>query len=166
VDEETRKELIRLLELDYDRATSIINGITGISGTIRGLAITVWVAAVGFASQQRSWPLGLLAAALVVVFAVVDGYHAWIYAEALRHAQEIESVELAYYVALTRGVDDPGMREESDLRLQTFEIGTYGRLRVFKWRDIWYVQPRILFVMLYPAMAAAAIVEAILISAH
>ena len=46
-----RKELIRLLELDYENTSKIVEGVLGTTSTIRGWGISLVSALIGFAFQ-------------------------------------------------------------------------------------------------------------------
>src|SRR5437868_1929488 len=65
-------ELKRLIELEYERTSKFIDGVIATTATIRGWAVTIWLAVVGVAFDRSVWELGVLAAIVAAVFMVID----------------------------------------------------------------------------------------------
>ena len=121
---DTLKELVRLVELDYDRTAKFIDGVLGTSATIRTLLITAWVAVLTLAFDTSRWALGAISFAIIVVFGVLDAYHSALYQHALNHAVERESASQSYYETLIFGDDYPDASANliADLELQEFGV--------------------------------------------
>jgi len=79
-------ELVRVLELDYEKTTKLIEGIVSSSFTIRGWGIALISALIGLTFQAQRWEIAGLAIVVTFLIAFVDGYHSWLYAKVLRHA--------------------------------------------------------------------------------
>jgi hypothetical protein len=90
IDEKSDKERIRLVEAELAQTNDFVKGVIATCAAIRGSAITVWLALLGFAVQQDLAELGFLAAIVASVFYLVDGYHGWLYAEASKHGRVVE----------------------------------------------------------------------------
>jgi len=101
------KERIRLAEADLAQTNDFVKGVLATSAAIRGSAITIWLALLGFAVQQDIVALGLLAVIVTLVFLLVDFYHGWLYSEASKHAYAVEHLLSRYYDALSRADDAP-----------------------------------------------------------
>jgi hypothetical protein len=69
------KERIRLVEADLAQTNDFIKRVLATGIVIRGSAITIWLALLGFAVQQNLAGLCWLASIVVLVFFLVDGYH-------------------------------------------------------------------------------------------
>ncbi len=130
------KELVRLVELDYERTAKFIEGVIGTSAAIRGLLVTAWLAVVTLAVNTSRWALAAVSLAVVIVFGLVDAYHSWLYHQALQHAIELESISRTYYAALARGGDDPDAEEDLEVHLQAHRLGVYSNLRRFRMKDL------------------------------
>ena len=158
-----RKELLRLLELDYTRTASVLDGIVNSSTTIRGVSITVVLAVLGVAYTARLWELAALGVGVAVIFAVVDGYHIWLASEAREHAQQVERVTAAHYNGVARGDTDQDARIDGEAALQGHTFGVYSTMRRFRLRDVWNARPTVFVRGLYVAMAAGSALSAFLI---
>jgi hypothetical protein len=158
-----RKELVRLVELDYERTATFINGVTSTAATIRGWAITIWLAVVGVALDRGLWQVALLAAAAASVFLLVDGYHAWLYGEALAHASALERLSGRYYDSLGRGSDDEELELDLRVDLESHRFGMYRTFRKFRLRDLLFAKPTVFFRGFYPLLIGVAVVVAILL---
>jgi hypothetical protein len=90
VNENTQKELVRVVELDYEKTTKQIESIVGSSFTIRGWGIALISALIGLTLQANHWGIAVLAVVVTLLIAFVDGYHSWLYAKVLQHANRIE----------------------------------------------------------------------------
>lgn len=160
-----RDLLFKQIADDQDRTSKFIDGNTTTVIAIRGWAITIWLAVLGVAFSSKLWELAALDVLVVVVFAVIDGYHSSLYTEVLMHAKKLEWVSYLRYVATAMGSLDPDAGNDLDRALQDLKIGVYSNLRRFKPQDIWYAQPTIFIRYMYPFLAAAALASAILITA-
>src|ERR1700677_276751 len=103
---DSESERVRLVEVDYANTSDFIKSVVTTGATIRGLAVTIWLALVGFSVQQGLWELAALAGIVAAVFWLLDGYHGWLCAEALTHARAAEKVTSLYFNALSRGEDN------------------------------------------------------------
>jgi hypothetical protein len=164
VQPDSLKELVRLVELDYDRTAKFIDGVLGTSATIRSLLITAWVAVLTLAFDTSRWALGAMSFAIIVVFGVLDAYHSALYQRALTHAVERESASQGYYETLIFGDDFPDARANlmSDLELQ--EFGVYRNIHKVSTADLRSARPQILFSVLYPALLAVSVIATIILA--
>jgi hypothetical protein len=72
-----QRELIRLLELDYEKTTKLNEGFVSSGFTIRGWGVALTSALIGLTVQAHLWPIAALAAVLAILIALIDGYHSW-----------------------------------------------------------------------------------------
>jgi hypothetical protein len=158
------KEQVRIVELDYDRTAQFIEGVTGSSATIRGLLMTAWVAAIALAFDTSRWVVAVIGFAIVVIFGLLDAYHAVLYQRALGHATELEAASEIYYEAVALGADDPFAEFDLQIFFGKYSFGVYRNLRQFSVKDLRLVRPRIFFAVLYPALLAASVVCAIVLA--
>jgi hypothetical protein len=146
------QEMLRLVELDYQRTTEFISGVVGTTATLRGWGVTLWVAVVGVAVDHSAPGLALVGSLIAVVFFILDGYHAWLYGTAQEHAASLERISSAYYNSLGRGKGE----EYSALRLQTelqsHRFGLYQNLGKFRWKSWGRVRPKVVFIVFYPLL--------------
>jgi hypothetical protein len=158
----SEKERIRLVELDYDKTNEFIKGVVGTGAALRGSAITVWLALIGFAFQQNLPALAYLAAVVIVVFALVDGYHGWLYAQAATHLRAVEKVTSTYYNALSRGDDDPDAILDFRQELRFHRFGFFSNLRrtIRPW-FLWDAHPKVVYRLVYPLLLVLAVAAAI-----
>ena len=159
-----RKELVRLVELDYERTADFINGVTGTAATIRGWAVTIWLAVLGIGLERELWQVTLLAAAAGAVFWLVDGYHAWLYGEALAHASKLERLSGRYFDVLGRGTDDDDLEIDFRVALESHRFGMYRNFRRFRPRDLWFVKPYVFFRIFYPFLVFLAMLATVLVA--
>ncbi len=164
MDRDAQREMLRLVELEYERTSKFIEGTVGTVGTVRGWAVTVWLAALGVAFNQRLWELGLLGTAAILVFALVDGYYSTLYQQAMYRARDLEDITGKHYAELARGDDDPYVEDNAAIALTTHRYGMYSNLRAFRWRDLRRARPRIFFQAVYPFMGVAGLVVALALS--
>ena len=162
---DTLKELIRVIELDYDRTAKVIDGVLGTSATIRGLLITAWVAVITLAFDVTRWALAAISIAIVVIFGLLDAYHSCLYQEALGHAEELEGISQAYYSAIALGEDDPDADFDLQVSLQAYanRFGVYHSLHRFTAKDLRFARPRIFFTILYPALLAVSVISTVIL---
>jgi hypothetical protein len=157
------KTAIALLQVDYERTTKFIEGVVSTSASIRGWTITLTVALLGIAFERQSWALGLGAIFLILLFGLVDGYHSWLYAEALRHAQSAETTLSRYYASVV-GDGDPGLQREFDVQVRTHRFGPFVNLRRFTFNSLKDARPRILLLTLYGSLVAIAGVATVIVA--
>lgn len=159
-----KKEMIRLVELDFDHTTKFIEGSVSTTTSLRGWAITVWAALIGVAFSQRLWVLAALAAIAIAAFAIVDAYYLFFYWQALFRARLLEDVTAKHYDALARGTDNPRTIAGADLALTTNRYGIYRSLRDLRFSHLLTVKPRT-FLIVYAILIAVAIISAVLLLA-
>lgn len=150
-------ELVRLLEADAERTSSFIEGVVGHGFTIRGWAITVALALVGFAFDRSQWELAAVGLGVTCVFGFVDVYHSWLYTKALEHRANLERILGAYYATLTQGVDDPAPAERFAVEADTLHYGLAANLERFTLGSWARVRPRPVLLGVYGVVAAIAL---------
>ena len=152
-------ELLRLLELDYEKTTKSIEGVISTTFTIRGWGIALISALIGFTFQTRRWEVSALAATVTLLIAIMDGYHSWLYARLLQQAHNVERVLTLYYAALARGEDDPDAIREFEVAIIAHRFGRFAEVQKFGFRSFRQIRPRIIFFGLYGTLFAAAAVS-------
>ncbi len=157
------KAALQLLEADYERTTKFIEGVVATGATIRGWIITLTVALVGVAFERHLWQMGVVAIVLVVMFGLVDAYHAWLYASALRHASHIEKTLGLYYASLASD-GDPDVRLAFDVELRLHRFGPFSNLRRFGLRSLLDVRPRFVIVTLYLTLLGVAATATVIVA--
>jgi hypothetical protein len=163
VNAEDRKELFRLVELDYVRTADFISGLMQRQAGTRGLAVTIWAAVVGFAFDRSAWELGALAVVAVLAFLLLDGYYSLLYVEARSHASELERISALYYTTLIRE-DDEDSAFDLRVQLEAYRFGLYRSLKIFRFRNLAEVRQRVIFRFFYPFLIAGAVLATILIA--
>lgn len=161
---DSEKERVRLVELDYASTTDFIKSVVSTATTIRGLAVTIWLALLGFAIQQAVWELAALASVIAAVFLLLDGYHGWLYAEAAVHARAAERVSSHYYRALSKGEDEEDALIDFRAALRAYGFGLFLNIRAFKMHDLLVARPKLFYRFLYPLLIALAAAVAICIA--
>jgi len=162
--DEARKELVRELELDYEKTTKAIEGIVSSSFTVRGWGITLSSALLGFAFQNKLWQLSALTVIVILLIALVDGYHSWLYAKVLQHANEIEVILRSYYTFLRLGESDPEAKRNFQVQIESHRFGRYTDInKKFQLSDLLDARPRLVLVALYGTLLACAIASGTLI---
>src|SRR2546430_1336106 len=162
--DETEKERIRLVETDLAQTNDFIKGVLATGAALRGSAVTVWLALLGFGVQQRSTALCLLAVGVPIVFLVADGYHGWLYAEASGHARSLERLVSSYYDMLSRAKDSPNSAARFRARLRAHRHGLFTGFQThFSVRQLWHARPPFIYRVLYPALAAIALLISVLV---
>jgi hypothetical protein len=164
--EEREHERIRLLELDYEKTNEFITGVLATGAALRGSAITLWLALMGFAFQQNLTVLAALGAVVAVVFMVVDAYHGWLYGKAIVHLGAIENVLATYYTALSKWTDDPALVREFRVALRAHRFGLFPRLKGKKrstgvFQIVRGARPRIIYLGVYPLLIFLAFVATV-----
>lgn len=154
----TEKERVRLVEADLALTNDFLKGVLATGTGLRGSAITIWLALVGFAFQQPLAELGLLAAIVAVVFLVADGYHGWLYSEAAKHARALERTLSIYYDALSRSEDDEDALLDFRKELRVRRFGLFLNLKDrFRLTDIASARPQLAYRLVYPALVVIAL---------
>ena len=164
MDDNTRKEIVRELELDYEKTTKAIEGVVSSSFTIRGWGMTLIAALIGLSFQNKLWPLSALAVVVILLLALVDGYHSWLYAKVLQHANNIETILRYYYAFLARGDVDPQAKRDFEVKIESHRFGRYSEInQKFSLADLRDAPPRLVLVVLYGTLLACAVAAGILI---
>ncbi len=157
-----KEELLRLLEMDYDRTNKFIEGVLSTIVTIRGWAITISLALLGVGFDRDLSQAALLAVVVTLLFAALDAYHSWLYTQAIDHTRSIEAILARYYASLVRGHIDADATEDFAVKLETHRFGLSANLSRFGWSKIGSLRPRFM-VFLYIALLLVAAVAACLI---
>src|SRR5712691_1453382 len=159
-----RSELQRLVELEYDRTSKFIEGVASQGSTVRGWAVTVWVALFGVAFSQRLWPAALLALAAIVVFVLLDAYLTALYEQALSRARQLERIVGLQYSFLARGADDPSLEEQAFVALAAHKYGLYSGLRTVHFQDLMKMRKNMFLRIVYPTMGLLAIASSVVVN--
>ncbi|WP_213005272.1 hypothetical protein, partial [Paractinoplanes toevensis] len=162
--DENEKERIRLAEADLARTNEFIKGVIATGAALRGSSVTIWLALLGFAFQQKLSQLGFLAAIVAAIFAILDGYHGWLYREASGHAVRTERLVTGYYDMLSRSGDDPDVAVRFRGQLRAHRIGLFTGFQThFSFRQLWQARPAVVYRVLYPALFAIALLCGLLL---
>jgi len=161
---EERRELLRLLELDYEKTTKLIEGFVSSGFTIRGWGVALTSALIGLTVQSRLWPIAAFAAIVTLLIALIDGYHSWLYARAFDHAQKIETALGLQYAALARGSDDPRAREDFEVALLAHPFGRFAEIERFHLGALRAARPRLVLVTLYTTLFVCAVGAGVLVA--
>ena len=164
MNEERVKELVRLIERDYDQTAEFIRSVVGTISTTRGWAVTVWLALIGVAIDHSSVGLALLAGFILAPFGLLDAYHSWLYSQALNHARALEKLTIAYYSAVELGEDDEDVSLDLEEALGSHKFGLYRNFRRFQLPEIRNARPQVVFRWFYPGLAASALLIAVIIA--
>ena len=152
----TKEELTRLLEREYDTTSKPVPGVVSNSFTIRGWAVTTWGVLLGLAANGSSWEFAVFALLVVIGFAAIDAYHSWLYAVALSYITMIERGISAHYKAVTRGDDDPDVAYDFEIEVRTLNIGLFRQFPRLALHEIRKVRPKWFFTVFYPSLAVVA----------
>jgi hypothetical protein len=156
------RELVRLVELDYERTTKFIEGVIGTAGTARSLLLTAWSAVIALAFDTSRWTLAAAGFVIVVVSGLLDVYHSWVYNQALGQATKLEEISQQYHTTLARGADDPYSQIDLKVALNHHHFGVYSNIHEFSWKKLsWQAfRPKVFFQVLYPGLLLVSIVVA------
>jgi hypothetical protein len=161
--EATQKELVRVLELDYEKTNKVIEGVVTSGFTIRGWGITLSSALIGLTFQAQHWEIAVLAAVVTLLIAFLDGYHSWLYAKVMQHANRIESVMRSYYAFLARGDVDDQARIDFLGKILAHRFGRFTEIkRGFTFSNLREARPRYVIVTLYATLLICATVSGVL----
>jgi hypothetical protein len=164
MNDDTQKEIVRVLELDYEKTTKEIESILGSSFTIRGWGIALSSALIGLTFQAQDWEIAVLAIIVTLLIAFVDGYHSWLYAKVLQHANNIETVMRFYYAFLARGAIDPQAHRDFLVKIESHRFGRFTEIhKGFGLRNLREARPRLVILTLYATLLACAVVSGILV---
>lgn len=158
-----RSELVRVLELDYEKTTKVIESVVGSSFTIRGWGIALISALIGLTFQTKLWELAGLGMVVTLLIAFVDCYHSWLYAKILRHATDVEHVLGLYYAALARGEDDPDASRDFEVAALAHRFGRFAEIQRFRLRALRDVRPRVIVLVLYLTLLICTIASGALV---
>jgi hypothetical protein len=103
-------QLIELIERDYDATRSLIDSVVSTSVQLRVIGMTLTVALLGFAVDRSSFPVAFCAIASTLLFAYLDAYHGWIYAQALARARKHDGSFAAATASLSVALTSPTVR--------------------------------------------------------
>lgn len=160
MNEATQKELVRVLELDYEKTTKAIESIISSSFTIRGWGIALSSALIGFTFQAQHWEIAILAVLVTLLIAFVDGYHSWLYAKVLQHANHIETIMRYYYAFLARDDVDDQTRIDFLGKILAHRFGRFTEIhKGFTFSSLREARPRYVIVTLYATLLACAAVS-------
>lgn len=159
------ERLVALLRLDYDRTNDFIQGVLSTINTLRGWAITLTVALVGFAFERNAWLLSLMASFVLLLFAYLDVYHSWLYSAAVRHAGDLENAIGSYHRFLAQADDDEMaiLDFEADVKGHTFGLLRVLRRPAFRGMVVG-ARPRSMLVVVYGALLAVSIGSTVVIA--
>ena len=158
-----RDEMLRLAQLDYERTSNFIDAQVQMSSTIRGWAVTVWVAVVGFSLDRHNSTLALIAAVSVVVLGLVDAYYWALYVQARDHGENLEQITSMYKRFLSRGSDSARAEIEFDAKIVAYSFGLLQSLHPVDPKHLLLAFRRPIYIALYVVLPALAILVAILI---
>ena len=160
---DTVKELVRILEVDYEKTTQAIESVNGSSFTIRGWGMTLVAGLIGLTFQAQYWEIALLAMVVTLLLAFVDGYHSWLYGKVLQHANNIESVMRYYHAYLARGDVDDQARLDFLGKLLSHNFGRFTEIRHgFRLSSLREARPRMVIVTLYLTLLVCSMVSGVL----
>jgi len=163
--DDTIKELVRVLEVDYEKTTKAIDGIISSSFTIRGWGIALSSALIGLTFQAQHWEIAALAVVVTLLIALADGYHSFLYGRVLLHANKIEEVMRLYFAYLARGDVDEQTKLDFLGKIMAHRFGRFTEIQKgFQFSNLREAQPRLVIVTLYATLMGCAIVSGVLAS--
>lgn len=158
--------LVELVKFDYERTLSVIDGLVRVCTAVRALAITVWVGLLAASIEAENVILALIAVIATTLFALLDAYHGWLYAQARERARDMEGLLADRYKCLSRAGDAP---EQTQL-LTKLRQHKLGQLRNFKKVEAlaFYgtARPAFFYRRFYPLLALMAAGVAIAVGIH
>jgi uncharacterized membrane protein len=163
MNKDTQKELVRVLELDYEKTTQVIESIISSSFTIRGWGIALSSALIGLTFQAQHWEIAVLAFVVTLLVAFVDGYHSWLYAKVLQHVNKIEDIMRCYYAFLARGDADEQTYTEFQAKIMAHRFGRFAEIhKGFSFSSLREARPRYVIVTLYATLLICTAVSGVL----
>ena len=155
---EREKSLVELIRVDYDATLRALSGFISTGGQIRAIGVAAWAVVLGLAVGDKSVALAALAAAVVIVFAYGDAYHAALYRRALGRAIRLEGLLDAWVDRLGIDADDPDAVIRSRAKLEMHRFGVHRSLRHPSVSDLIAAKPRPIFWVMYPGLFSASLV--------
>jgi hypothetical protein len=152
---EQRRELLGLLERDYQGTRELMRSANGSVDRTRTFGFALVAALIGFAASDHILWAGLLAALASGLLAYLDGFHSWQYEAAVKHARRIERIHQLLYKAHTAAFNERDKRSLT-VRAASFRPGVLTGQGRFTPRDLRYCLP-IPILVLYPLLALAGI---------
>jgi hypothetical protein len=169
--DERRSELIRLVESEIEGLRSLMAGVLTAGNTVRVAGIAVWSAAIAAAIVNDEPLLAALAVVALLAAGLVDAYHGHLYAAVLGELSEDERIINRYYELLGRYPTDQRRSDKLDEILAGHRFGIHSKLRrptlhpgLSAVPFLLSSRPRIVFVVLYPALATLGAASAILLA--
>lgn len=157
-DLEPREEaLVELLRTDYDATLRALSGFVTTGGQIRAIGTAAWAVVVSLAVNKDSAALCVLAAALVVVFAYADAYHAALYRRTLSRAIAIEELFDIWLNRLGIEADEPDAVEQARAGLEMHRFGVQKALRRPELKDLLDARPFAVFRGMYPVLLVTSL---------
>jgi hypothetical protein len=154
------EEMVRLVERDYDQTSQFIRSVVSTISTMRGWAVTVWLALLGVAVESATPGLAALAGIVLLPFGLIDAYHSWLYSEALKHARALERLSAAHFSAVEMGEDDEELVFDFEAMLGSYKFGLYRNFRRFQLPELRAARPQLVFRFFYPGLLLGGIVAA------
>jgi hypothetical protein len=149
-----------LLKLDYEQTSEFIQGVLSVSNSLRGWAITLSLGLVGFGFDRHSVGLCVIAVAVSVTFAALDGYHGWLYSEAVHHLNGLERIWRLYYTSLGPTGGDPLAARQLKVAFGSHVFGFLSRIPPFSLGRLRAARPAVVFLLLYPSLILIALIAA------
>jgi hypothetical protein len=140
----------------------VVDGFVRVSTNVRTLATTVWVALIAASIQTHDSSLAIVAACALPIFALLDGYHGWLYTQASERAYKMEGLLRDYYKLIQRNEEEI----EVNKMLSHLREHKYGQLRNFKTRSATFyfrAKPYAVYWFFYPALIIGALILAAVI---
>ncbi len=129
MDEDRRRELVRLVELEIEGMRWLVASVLSTGNTVRVAGIAVWSAAMGGAIINDAPLLALLGIVGLGAFAIVDAYHGHLYASVLKDLIRNERIVDRYYVLCARYPGDERRAAALDRILASRRFGVHEKLR-------------------------------------
>jgi hypothetical protein len=125
-------------------------------GQLRAVGIAAWGIVFAASLQARSVTIAILAAALAMAFAVVDGYHSALYRQTLERAREIEGLLGDYHKTL--GIHAATNREivRTRAKLEQHRFGVHREMRPINQTPRWWLPRPVRVTWIYAASIIVA----------
>ena len=149
--------VVALVERDYEITNGAATGAQSAVVASRSVGFTLVAALLGVGLAQGSWPLLVLAALSGAAVYLIDAYYTWRANERDLYLRQLEDVLAARFSVLMRAPNNAREVARLARRLAALRIGATSQTRVFRRRNLRYLQPRPLFLFLYPLLLAFAI---------
>jgi len=149
--------LIAFVERDYEVSSLAAGSAQTAVVASRSVGFTLLSVLVGLGISRTNGALLLVAAVTSVAIALVDAYYTSRADERDRYLEELEAVLGAFYSFTQRGPNNARELRRLEQRLAALRTGSTSQIKTFKWRDLKYLKPRILFHYLYPGLLGICI---------